>query len=250
MQRRRTNLDSLEESDRPRFLSELVDRFAQALSQQFPPASGYQHMGGWGPAPCVNPKRNSGAVQEACMMASWTISRGRFWGLHVRVVPQDSRLRTLRVTIEGYFPVIQSRVERIERWSNLPGRSLWAYFLMPILVILVMALLPLMAVYRLSKLWLREDVLAAALQLDSLWPEVQACWQGVIPLTRPLSPSLTYSIAVAAGTAATAGCFWLAGLASTGEAWRIVLYATGSILGLVSFAVLIFLIMTMLGLEV
>lgn len=184
------------------------------------------------------------------MMASWTISRGRFWGLHVRVVPQDSRLRTLRVTIEGYFPVIQSRVERIERWSNLPGRSLWAYFLMPILVILVMALLPLMAVYRLSKLWLREDVLAAALQLDSLWPEVQASWQGVIPLTRPLSPSLTYSIAVAAGTAATTGCFWLAGLASTGEAWRIVLYVTGSILGLVSFAVLIFLIMTMLGLEV
>lgn len=184
------------------------------------------------------------------MMASWTISRGRFWGLHVRVVPQDSRLRTLRVTIEGYFPVIQSRVERIERWSNLPGRSLWAYFLMPILVILVMALLPLMAVYRLSKLWLREDVVAAALQLDSLWPEVQASWQGVIPLTRPLSPSLTYSIAVVAGTASTAGCFWLAGLASTGEAGRIVLYVTGSILGLVSFAVLIFLIMTMLGLEV
>jgi len=250
MHRRRTNLDHVVESERPRFLSALVSRFAQALSEQFPQASGYQHTVDWWPAPCVSPKNNSAFVRETCRMASLRISRGRFWGLHLRVIPQDISLRTLKITIEAYFPAIERPVAWVERFFNLPGQALWVHFLMPILILLAMALLPLMALYQLAKLWLREDVLAATRQLEFIWPEIESFSPGAVALTRRISPSFTFFFAFAVGIAASARCFWLTGLVSTSDTWRIILQVAGSILGLISFGVLIALIMTMLGHEV
>ncbi len=195
-------------------------------------------------------------------MASWSISRGRFWGLHVSVVPEDVALRSLKITIDGYFPIFQRILERIERLGNIPGsekldeeawkwgQAAWRHLVFPILIFPGMAILPLLAVYPLAKLSLRSDVLAAARQLESLWPEVQASWPVSVSLSRPLSPTVVYSLALVLGVGAAAGCFWLAGLETTGESWRTALYVAGGILGFASLVVLIALIMTILGFEV
>lgn len=179
MQLRRTNLDQLAEIDRPRFLAPLVNRLAQALGEQFPEASGYQYSLGWGPALCVNPKTDPVSVQETCRMASLRIFRGSFWGLHLRIDPQDKSLRRPKVTIDPYFSAIQNPVESLNRFFNQPARAQWlhpisAHLLLPILVVIAVALLTLLAVHQLAKLWLRGNARAAARQLDMIWPEMQS----------------------------------------------------------------------------
>jgi hypothetical protein len=182
-------------------------------------------------------------------MATLRISRGRFWGLCVRVVPRDISLRTLDITIEAYFPAVQSPVEWAQRVFNLPGQALWVHVVMPILVVLVLVMLPLIVVHQLAKLWLRGNVLAASRQLELIWPEIQSLSPGMVKLTRRIWPSFTLFVALAVGTGATVACFWLTGLASISDTWRLILQVAGSILGLISFGILIALIMTMLGFE-
>jgi hypothetical protein len=210
-----------------------VERFAQALSREFPQASGYQHTRNWEPAPCVSSKRNAAYV-GACSMATLRISRGRFWGLCVRVAPRDA---------------VQGPVEWAQHVFNLPGQALWVHVVMPILVLLVLVILPLIVVHQLAKLWLRGNVLAAARQLELIWPEIQSLSPVMVKLTRRIWPSFTLFIALAVGTGATVGCFWVTGLASISDTWRLILQVAGSILGLISFGILIAFVMTMLGFE-
>jgi hypothetical protein len=174
MERREADLNGVEQYDRTNLLRVLVKRLNEALILQFPPEAGYQGIMTCLPAPCVNRKRKPGTGQTVCMMAAWDIQRGPFWGLHVRAMPQDVALRTLKITIEGYFPAIQRPAERLEGLFNFPGQALLAHFILPLLVVPVMALLPFMALHRLAKLRFRQDVHAVGRQLDSLWPEVQA----------------------------------------------------------------------------
>jgi hypothetical protein len=254
MQLRRTKLDQLAEIDRPRFVAALVNRFAQALGEQFPEASGYKYSLGWGPAPCVIRRKYPVSVQETCRMASLRISRGPFWGLHVRVVPQDISLRRLKVTIDPYFPAIKNPVESLNRFFNQPSRAQWlhpvlAHLLLPILVIIAIALLPLMAAHQLAKLWLRGNARAAARQLDSIWPQMQSFSPARFALEGQSSPSFTLFMLAVLGTGATIGCFWLTGLVSISDKWRIVFQVAGGILGLISFGVLIGWIMSILGFE-
>jgi hypothetical protein len=255
MQLRRTNLDQLAEIDRPGFLAALVNRFAHALGEQFPEAFGYQYRLGWGPAPCVNPKKDPRSVQETCRMASLSISRGPFWGLHVRVAPRDISLRRIKITIEPYFPAIQNPVESLNRFFNRPARAQWlhpllAHLLLPILVVIAVALLPLIAAYQVAKLCLRGNARAAARQLDIIWPEMQSFSPARLALQGQSSPSFTLLMLSVLGTGATAGCFWLTGLVSISDKWRTVLQVAGGILGLISFGVVIAWIMAMLGFEV
>lgn len=172
----------------------------------------------------------------------------------MKVVPHGVAFKALKVTIHGYFPIFNDNLERIEgpveALRNRPGQFLWDHIIFMPMLILCVALLPLMAVYRLATLSLHSDVLVAGQQLETLWPEVQASWPAAVPLSRSLSLPVVYSLALALGSGATAGCFWLAGLETTGENWRIALYASGGILALVSFGMLIALIMTILGFEV
>jgi hypothetical protein len=238
MQLRRTDLDQLAEIDRPRLVAALVNRFAQALGQQFPEASGYQYSLGWGPAPCVNRRKYPVSVQEICRMASLRISRGPFWGLQVRIVPQDISLRRLKVTIDPYFPAIQNPVESLNRFFNQPAGVQWlhpvlAHLLLPILVVIAIALLPLMAAH----------------QLDSIWPPMQSFSPVRFALEGQSSPSFTLFMLAVIGTGVTIGCFWLTGLVSISDRWRTILQVAGSILGLISFGVLIGWIMSMLGFE-
>jgi hypothetical protein len=255
MQLRRTDLGQLAEIDRPRFLAALVNRFAQALGEQFPESSGYQYSLGWGPAPCVNPKKDPVLVQETCRMASLRISRGPFWGLHVRVVPQDISLRRLKVTIDPYFPAIQNPVESLNRFFNQQARAQWlhpllAHLLLPILVLIAVALLPLIAAHQLAKLWLRGNARAAVRRLDTIWPEMQSFSPAWVALKGQSSPSFNLMMLSALGSGATIGCFWLTGLVSINDKWRTVLQVAGGILGLISFGVLIAWIMAILGFEV
>jgi hypothetical protein len=249
MQSRRTNLDQLAEIDRPRFLAALVNRFGQALREQFPQSSGYQHTVAWGPAPSVNPRRNIVSVQEACKMASLRISRGRFWGLHVRVVPQDILLRSLKITIDPYFPAVQKPVESVKRFFNQPVRAPWFHLLSPVLVGIAVALVPLIVAHQLAKLWVRGNARAAARQLETIWPEIQALSPAGVALKGQSSSSFNLLMLSALGTGSTVGCFWLTGLVSISDTWRTVLQVAGSILGLISFGVLIALIMAILGFE-
>jgi hypothetical protein len=255
MQVRRIDLEELAEIDRPRFLAALVDRFAQALGEQFPEASGYQYGQGWGPAPCVNPKKDPVSVQETCRMASLRISRGPFWGLHLRFVPQDKSLRRLKITIDPYFPAIQKPVESVNQFFSQPARAQWlhpllGHLLLPILVVIAVVLLPLLAAHQLAKLWLRGNARAASRQLDSIWPQMQSFSPVWISLEGQSSPSFTLLMSSVLGTGATIGCFWLTGLVSISDKWRIVLQVAGSILGLISVGVLIAWIIAMLGFEV
>ena len=254
MRLRRIRLTELAESDRARFLLVFVGRVDQALSHQFPAASGYKHASGWQLAPCTSPKEKSAGIQNGCSMASLQISRGRFWGLYVRVQPEDEALKSLKVTIDGYFPIVERFVETLERLFNLPGQNLLGrivrgHLVLPLLIIPLMFLLPFLALYRLAKLRMRADILAADRILDSMWPEIQASWPVVVRMSRPISPSLIYFFATAGGSGVTFACFWAAGLSSTSESWRVGLYVVGGILALVSVVMLIALVMTVLGFE-
>lgn len=251
---RRIHLADLAESDRARFLLAFAERVDRALSHLFPVASGYKHASGWQLAPCAFSKKKSPGIQDNCYMASWQISRGRFWGLNVSVQPEDLALKTLKVTIDGYFPVVQGPAEKLERLFNLPGQNLlgrfvWGHLVVPLLIFPLLLLLPLLAVYRLGKLWLRADVIAADRTLDSMWPEIQASWQVVVSMSRPMSRILIYFLATTGGSAAMWGCFWAAGVESTSEDWRVALYVVGGLLALVSLVMLIALVMTVLGFE-
>jgi hypothetical protein len=236
MQRRRIILEGLAETDRIPFVSAFVKRYVRALSFQFPPELGYQ------------------LAREPASDA-WNITRGRFWGLLVRVVSKDAALTWVDVTIEGYFPAVRRIVEPMQhlnrRWDNLSGLPRWlmSHFLVPLLLIPVMALLPFLALYRLATLSLTSDILAATRQLDSLWPEFQAFCPGAASLSRPRSRVLTYSLAVMGLVLAAVGCFWWTGLAGIDENWKTALYVAGVILALVSVGFLVALIMTLLGFE-
>ncbi len=195
------------------------------------------------------------SAQETCRMASLRISRGPFWGLHLRVVPRDIRLRRLKVTIEPYFPAIQNPVESLNRFFNQSARTQWlhpllAHLLLPILILIVVALLPLIVAHRLAKLWLRGNARVAAHQLDSIWPEMQSFSPARLVLQGQSSPSFTLLMLSALCTGATIGCFWLTGLVSISDKWRTVFQVAGGILGLITFSVLIAWIMAMVGFEI
>lgn len=109
--------------------------------------------------------------------------------------------------------------------------------------------LPFLAAYRLVLLLLRADVLAAAHQLDLMWPQMQALRAGSVPLLRQRSPIVAYSLSVTAATGAMVACFRLAGSSGIGEGWSTALYVAGAILTLLSLVLFIALILTSLGFE-
>ncbi len=245
MKQWRISLDSLAEADRPRFLSGILERFQNTLDRQFPSSSGYQSDGYWHSVSPVEPSLRQ--------FASWHYTRGRFWGLHAAVLGEDADLKSLKVSIYGYYPVceriLEAGVERIERLEDLPGHFVWHYLLFPLFILFAVPILLLLVVRAIAKLALRSDVLQAAQRLEGIWQEMQGHSPATISLSRLTPRSMVYFLAFVLGCAVMALCFWLAGLGITGNNLTIALYVVGIFAALLSLVILIAWVMTILGFE-
>jgi hypothetical protein len=228
----RIDLRSVSSDSRAGVYRNLLERFPQSLRGCFPSESGYHHA----------------SEQEA----TWHISRGRFWGLWVTLMTSTSGDR-LDVSITPYFPLVRRYSSHVERWDrdyvHLPGplRFLAHHIVFAPSVLLVIAILPVMVVYRLALLPLIPSVRVAQRQLAAVWPGIQASSPGLTDLPRPRSPVKPFLLTAPVAAAITVACFRFA---AADTAWRTILYVAGGIGVVVSLVLVIALALTLLGFEV
>jgi hypothetical protein len=237
MQRRVLVFAGLTEIERSEFWAAFRDRYARALTFEFPPSRGFAHQ--------LEP----GSTE-------WTITRGGFWGLRVSVLPQDAAFDSLQVTITPHFPLVEQKMERVGRFlggsNGTPGilGLVLSHFLFGLLVLAVVALLPFFVAYRISLVRLRADVRTAAQRLDSMGPSLQVFRGGTIRLRSQRSPAATYFYYLAASSAATVVLFGLMDMPGIGNGWSTALLVLSIVLGVLSGVLLIAAILTSLGFEV
>jgi hypothetical protein len=238
----RMTLDGLPEAERVRFLLTILGRFNSALQREFPRASGYEYEGAWD----ADDLGRRGFIHDA----SFRVSRGRFWGLQVRVLSRGSPPESAMVAIDTYYPCWKNFMSPIRRLEDLLNGMPFLGHLAFLLILPLMVLLPFIALFRLAVLWPRPHAGLAGRQLENAWAEVKDSCPGEVSLARLVPIPVVYFLALILAVAATAGCFWWAGLGSIGESWSIAMDVAGSIFGLLSFSLLVALIMTLLGLDV
>jgi len=214
------------------YVFQFIDHFIEALQRRFPADAGFH----W--------SESGNSIR---------VSRGRFWGLHVKLA-EYKRARHCNIGVEGYFPCVQACADSIQRLQNryaaLPDEKVFTHFFLGLLLIPTMLAIPLIALYRIATLSLWSAVTRAGGDIDSTFAEMRAYFPQTPRLTRRVPAWLTYLVLFAGMLGATFLCFWLPDQIPLGKTMATVIHVIGVTAGLLSLALLVVSIVHFLGFEV
>jgi hypothetical protein len=191
--RRRVDLKSLPQAARRDYAVALFQAVRTRLLQRYLQDAGYVHSERWETASCIDRKKASAELQRTCQMGRATVVRGSYWGLRLRVEPENDQYGSIRIIGSDAMPVVEKARGAVIACAGILGfvtgivawitglvqhqpKPVGTGLILGFSVVLAFSLVGLLLILpfaRLASMRLRRELQELANLVDQSWADIQ-----------------------------------------------------------------------------